>query len=166
MTATTLRTVKTATLNDWGAICWANGEFHEAVHRPNLEIFDRVGGGDSFASGLIYGLIETGDASMAVQYGAARGREFNIANRDVTWRFRTKSDGYLKVVLRDLFNQVSGSVLKPYILSVQKDVPEYQLVVYPQSIPIDKNKRNIDLMGLHLRKGGCLYLVFSIIFSV
>ena len=86
------------------------------------------------------------------------GREFNIANRDVTWRFRTKSDGYLKVVLKDLFNQVSGSVLKPYILRVQKEVPEYQLVVHPQSIPIDKNKRNIDLMGLHLRKGGCLPL--------
>ena len=86
------------------------------------------------------------------------GREFNIANRDVTWRFRTKSDGYLKVVLRDLFNQVSGSVLKPYILSVQKEVPEYQLVVHPQSISIDKNKRSIDLMGLHLRKGGCLQL--------
>ncbi|MEC7883760.1 MAG: sugar kinase [Verrucomicrobiota bacterium] len=73
VTATTLRTVKTATVNDWGAICWANGEFFEAEHRPNLEIFDRVGGGDSFASGLIYGLIEKGDASLAVQYGAAHG---------------------------------------------------------------------------------------------
>jgi len=73
VTATTLRAVKTATVNDWGAICWANGEFYEAEHRPNLEIFDRVGGGDSFASGLIYGLIETGDAAIAVQYGAAHG---------------------------------------------------------------------------------------------
>ena len=73
VTATTLRAVKTATINDWGAICWANGEFYEAEHRPNLEIFDRVGGGDSFASGLIYGLIETGDAALAVQYGAAHG---------------------------------------------------------------------------------------------
>ena len=71
--ATTLRTVRTATLNDWGAIVWAEGEFHEATHRPNLEILDRVGGGDSFASGLIYGLMELGDARQAVEYGAAHG---------------------------------------------------------------------------------------------
>ncbi len=72
-TATTLRTVKTATLNDWGAICWADGQFHVAVHRENLEILDRVGGGDSFASGLIYGFLTTGDPETAVNYGAAHG---------------------------------------------------------------------------------------------
>jgi 2-dehydro-3-deoxygluconokinase len=71
--ATTLRGVKTATVNDWGAICWADGTFHEATHRPNLEIMDRVGGGDSFASGLIYGLMTYGDAAKAVEYGAAHG---------------------------------------------------------------------------------------------
>ena len=71
--ATTLRGVKTATVNDWGAICWADGSFHEATHRPNLEIMDRVGGGDSFASGLIYGLMTHGDAAKAVEYGAAHG---------------------------------------------------------------------------------------------
>lgn len=71
--ATTLRTVKTATVNDWGAICWAGGKFHEAIHRPGLEILDRVGGGDSFASGLIFGLMTTGDAQKAVDYGAAHG---------------------------------------------------------------------------------------------
>ncbi len=71
--ATTLRGVKTATVNDWGAICWADGSFYEATHRPELEILDRVGGGDSFASGLIYGLITKGDAAQAVEYGAAHG---------------------------------------------------------------------------------------------
>jgi 2-dehydro-3-deoxygluconokinase len=71
--ATTLRAVKSATLNDWSAICWANGRFHEAPNRRNLEIFDRVGGGDSFASGLIYGLLVLGDAQKAVEYGAAHG---------------------------------------------------------------------------------------------
>ena len=71
--ATTLRAVKSATVNDWGAICWADGEFHEAIHRSDLEIFDRVGGGDSFASGLIYGFMKTGDAAKAVNYGAAHG---------------------------------------------------------------------------------------------
>lgn len=73
VTATTLRTVKTATINDWGAICWYDGAFHEAIHRPGLEILDRVGGGDSFASGLIYGFLATGDAAKAVNYGAAHG---------------------------------------------------------------------------------------------
>lgn len=72
-TATTLRTVKTATVNDWGAICWYDGEFHEAEHRAGLEILDRVGGGDSFASGLIYGFMTTEDAEKAVNYGAAHG---------------------------------------------------------------------------------------------
>ncbi len=71
--ATTLRTVRSATRNDWGAICWANGRFHEATPRPDLEILDRVGGGDSFASGLIYGLLTTGDAARAINYGAAHG---------------------------------------------------------------------------------------------
>ncbi len=71
--ATTLRTVKSATVNDWGAICWYDGQIYEAIHRQNLEIFDRVGGGDSFASGLIYGFLSTGDAGKAVNYGAAHG---------------------------------------------------------------------------------------------
>jgi 2-dehydro-3-deoxygluconokinase len=71
--ATTLRTVKSATRNDWGAICWAGGEFHEAPPRRDLEILDRVGGGDSFASGLIYGLLQFNDAQKAVEYGAAHG---------------------------------------------------------------------------------------------
>lgn len=71
--ATTLREVKTATINDWSAIAWADGVVHKANDYPSLEIFDRVGGGDSFASGLIYGLMATGDAALAVNYGAAHG---------------------------------------------------------------------------------------------
>lgn len=71
--ATTLRTVKTATINDWGALCYYEGEIYEAIHRENLEIYDRVGGGDSFASGLIYGFLTTGDPALAVNYGAAHG---------------------------------------------------------------------------------------------
>ena len=73
VTATTLRAVKSASRNDWGAICWAGGRFFEAPDRPELEILDRVGGGDSFASGLIYGLMQFGDAQRAVEYGAAHG---------------------------------------------------------------------------------------------
>jgi len=72
-TATTLRAVKTATVNDWGAIVWYDGEFFESRSYPDLEIMDRVGGGDSFASGLIYGFLATGDGDEAVNYGAAHG---------------------------------------------------------------------------------------------
>jgi 2-dehydro-3-deoxygluconokinase len=71
--ATTLRNARTATVNDWGAIIYADGEFHDATLRPDLEILDRVGGGDSFASGLIYGLMEGKTAQEAVNYGAAHG---------------------------------------------------------------------------------------------
>ena len=71
--ATTLRNARTATVNDWGAICYADGEFYEAALRNDLEIFDRVGGGDSFASGLIYGFLTGQGAQRAVDYGAAHG---------------------------------------------------------------------------------------------
>ena len=51
--ASTLRTVKTATVNDWSAICWADGRIYNGLDFKGLEIYDRVGGGDSFASVLI-----------------------------------------------------------------------------------------------------------------
>ena len=71
--ATTLRVAHTATRNDWGAILWADGEFYQATPRSNLEILDRVGGGDSFASGLIYGLLTGRGPAWAVECGAAHG---------------------------------------------------------------------------------------------
>lgn len=71
--ATTLRNAKTATINDWGAVLWYDGQFVEAMHRENLEIYDRVGGGDSFASGVIYGFLAGKTAEETVNYGAAHG---------------------------------------------------------------------------------------------
>lgn len=71
--ATTLRKARTATRNDWGAICYCDGGFYEAKQRENLEILDRVGGGDSFASGLIYGLLTGQGPQWAVECGAAHG---------------------------------------------------------------------------------------------
>src|SRR5208283_4938196 len=70
--ATTLRTAHTATRNDWGAIALYEGKTIHVPQRP-LEILDRVGGGDSFASGLIYGLLAAKDAEWAVQCGVAHG---------------------------------------------------------------------------------------------
>ncbi len=71
--ATTLRHAKTATLNDWGALCYCDDRLHEARVRENLEIYDRVGGGDSFASGLIYGFLAGKEPQWAVDCGAAHG---------------------------------------------------------------------------------------------
>ncbi|PVU84371.1 sugar kinase (plasmid) [Cellulomonas sp. WB94] len=72
--ATTMRTVRSASINDWGAIAWSPSTgVVQATHRERLEILDRVGGGDSFASGLIYGLLDGQPLATAVEYGAAHG---------------------------------------------------------------------------------------------
>jgi 2-dehydro-3-deoxygluconokinase len=71
--ATTLRNAKTASKNDWGAILYTDRTFYEAILREDLDIYDRVGGGDSFASGLIYGILEGKSFKEAVNYGAAHG---------------------------------------------------------------------------------------------
>jgi 2-dehydro-3-deoxygluconokinase len=71
--ATTLRGVITATVNDWSAILWHGGSFYESRAYPGLEILDRVGGGDSFASGVQFGFMEFNDPQQAVEYGAAHG---------------------------------------------------------------------------------------------
>src|ERR1700678_1781419 len=71
--ATTLRRVITATRNDWSAILWHDGGFHQSRGYPDLEVMDRVGGGDSFASGLQFGFLRFNDPQKAVDYGAAHG---------------------------------------------------------------------------------------------
>ena len=71
---TTLRTVRSATVNDWSALAWSRQTgVVQAADRSGLEILDRVGGGDSFASGLVYGLLDGQPLPVAVEYGAAHG---------------------------------------------------------------------------------------------
>lgn len=70
--ATTLRTARTATQNDWGAIALYNNEVLYVPQR-SVEIFDRIGGGDSFASGLIYGFLIGKPAQWALECGVAHG---------------------------------------------------------------------------------------------
>jgi 2-dehydro-3-deoxygluconokinase len=70
--ATTLRTARSASVNGWGAICYHEGAFYEVAQR-DIEIFDRVGGGDSFASGLIHGLLAGKDPQWALECGVAHG---------------------------------------------------------------------------------------------
>jgi 2-dehydro-3-deoxygluconokinase len=71
--ATTLRQVISATQNDWRALLWHEGKFYESRNYERLEILDRVGGGDSFASGLQFGFLGFNDPQKAVDYGAAYG---------------------------------------------------------------------------------------------
>jgi 2-dehydro-3-deoxygluconokinase len=71
--AVTLRTAKSASRNDWGAIALADSNVYQAATRKDLEILDRVGGGDSFASGLIFGLLDGRDLDWAVECGVAHG---------------------------------------------------------------------------------------------
>ena len=71
--AATLRRVHTATKNDWGACAMIEGEFVRARNYPNLDILDRIGGGDGFVSGLLYGLINGESVQLALDLGAAHG---------------------------------------------------------------------------------------------
>jgi len=94
--ATTLRNAVTATKNDWGAILCVDGKFYEAIYRPLLEIYDRVGGGDSFASGLIYGLMEGKSPEDAVKYGAAHGALAMTTPGDTTTASLTEVEKVMK----------------------------------------------------------------------
>ena len=71
--ATTLRTARTASRNDWGALLWADGELFAARLRQDLDILDRIGGGDSFASGMAYAFLSGLSPADAVEWGAAHG---------------------------------------------------------------------------------------------
>ena len=70
---TTLRGVKSALINDWSAILWADGQFFDGPNFENLEIEDRVGGGDGFASGFAYGFLTGKSPQECVDLGVAHG---------------------------------------------------------------------------------------------
>lgn len=94
--ATTLRNAKTASINDWSAVCYMQGELYQAAMRENLEIFDRVGGGDSFASGLIYGLMTGRGPAWAVECGAAHGALAMTTPGDTTQATLTEVERVMK----------------------------------------------------------------------
>ncbi len=70
---TSLRNAKTALINDWGGIVYVEGKFYQATPRKNLEVYDRVGMGDSFASGFIYAVLNGKNSQEAVEFAAAHG---------------------------------------------------------------------------------------------
>jgi 2-dehydro-3-deoxygluconokinase len=94
--ATTLRRARTATSNDWGAICYADGELYQAPSREGLEIYDRVGGGDSFASGLIYGFLMEKGPQWAVECGAAHGALAMTTPGDTTMVTKSEVERVMK----------------------------------------------------------------------
>jgi 2-dehydro-3-deoxygluconokinase len=94
--ATTLRAAKTATRNDWGAVCYSEGQLFQAATRDDLEIFDRVGGGDSFASGLIYGFLADKGPQWAVDCGAAHGALAMTTPGDTTMVTLTEIEKVMK----------------------------------------------------------------------
>lgn len=105
LTGTTLRAVHSATVNDWRAMCWskaaaASGEgddgFFLSRDYPAMEILDRVGGGDSFASGFIFGMMTTGDPQQAVEYGAAHGALAMTTPGDTTMASRDEVEKVMK----------------------------------------------------------------------
>lgn len=90
LVASTLRQATTASVNDWGAVLWDGSHLHTARQRPGLEILDRVGGGDSFASGLIYALLDGRDEAEAVEWGAAHGALAMTTPGDATMATRSE----------------------------------------------------------------------------
>jgi len=94
--ATTLRRVITATKNDWSAILWHDGKFYESRKYPELEILDRVGGGDSFASGLAFGFLEFNCPQKAVEYGAAHGALASTTPGDTSMATRAEVEKQIK----------------------------------------------------------------------
>jgi 2-dehydro-3-deoxygluconokinase len=94
--ATTLRRVITATKNDWSAILWHDGKFYDSRKYPELEILDRVGGGDSFASGLVFGFLEFNCPQRAVDYGAAHGALASTTPGDTSMATRSEVEKQIK----------------------------------------------------------------------
>jgi 2-dehydro-3-deoxygluconokinase len=94
--ATTLRRVISATRNDWSAILWHDGQFCESRKYPELEILDRVGGGDSFASGLMFGFLSGNGPQAAVDYGAAHGALASTTPGDTSMATQKEVENLIK----------------------------------------------------------------------
>ena len=90
--ATTMRRVISASRNDWSGLCWHDGQFYESRKYPELEILDRIGGGDGFASGLMYGFLSKNDPQAAVDYGAAHGAHASTTPGDTSMATRAELD--------------------------------------------------------------------------
>jgi len=81
---TTLREVVSGLVNNWSAIMYYDGKFYESRKFMNLEIEDRVGGGDGFCSGFVYGLLHGMTPQECVEMGAAHGALLQTTRGDTS----------------------------------------------------------------------------------
>lgn len=81
---TTLREVKSGLVNNWSAILWHDGKFYESRRYDDLEIEDRVGGGDGFSSGFAYGFLAGKTPQECVDLGAAHGALLQTTRGDTS----------------------------------------------------------------------------------
>lgn len=81
--ATTLREVHTTSRHSWSAVAWINGKTYSAP-TAELDVYDRVGGGDGFAAGFIYGLLNGESPEEAVKLGWAHGALLTTFPGDTT----------------------------------------------------------------------------------
>jgi 2-dehydro-3-deoxygluconokinase len=81
--ATTLRDVASASRHSWGAVASINGEIYQSP-TCDLDVLDRIGGGDGFASGLFYGLLAGEEPRAAVDLGWAHGALLTTFPGDTT----------------------------------------------------------------------------------
>lgn len=83
LVATTLREVHSTNRHDWAAVIWLNGKQYVSP-TCQLDVVDRIGGGDGFAAGLIYGLLADKDPETALRLGWAHGALLTTFPGDVT----------------------------------------------------------------------------------
>jgi len=95
MVATTLREVESANRHQWGAMLWYNGNQYVSPI-CELNVIDRIGGGDGFASGLIYGLLNGNDPQEAVNLGWAHGALSTTFPGDVTMANLSEVESFAK----------------------------------------------------------------------
>ena len=93
---TTLRLAKTGLLNDWRTLLFDGDAFYLSRIFEDLEMVDRVGGGDSFSAGLIAGLIEGADPQAAVDFAGAYSALAHTFLGDVNWATRAEAEAAMK----------------------------------------------------------------------
>ena len=93
---TTLREVKTALLNDWRTVMMYKGEFFMSRKYENLEIYDRTGGGDSFASAMVWSLLEGKDPQWAVDFSAAYSALCHTFMGDWNWAYKEEAQSVMR----------------------------------------------------------------------
>jgi len=107
--ATTLREVHSTNRHHWSAVAWVNGEVHNAPV-AELDVYDRVGGGDGFAAGFFYGLLTGAEPAEAVKLGWAHGALLTPSPVTPPWRRSTRSAPSPKAAPPEFNGRRSGAV--------------------------------------------------------